>query len=196
MPSEVANIETINFLKDVIVSIIGVFIGSIITIIYEKRKSKTNELKNNKPVFIVESFYGDKNKSRVIRFYDKSSQESTGEKLFILEPIVITNTTNSVGLLSYIRINEKKYEFFVDEPIKRNETIAIEGFPFGAVEENDINEFYLGVNDINFNKYEFRLFFEIKDSTEENRMFENISFKNQKHVYFKGIDCTSKKIKK
>lgn len=196
----------INIITDIIIPLISALVGGgttllgvIFTIKAENKKSKKEYFEKIRPFFVVETIDGlnvDKAKIKKIWITDDSEKDvAEGQVIYHWNYLLLSNMSESVCMISYIKINDEKYASFDNVPIKPGDFCEIKGAPLSMFSRKSIDNISIGFLDKNFNLYEYRIFFEIKEHTND---VEGSKKYCHKTIEFSLIDCRTNlaKIKK
>lgn len=172
-------------------------LGVVITILYESKKARKEYLEKNRPFFVVEDQgIPDVPCEKIKRIFvddDNNKVVQPDQIVFLWDGMFISNMSNNLCLISYIRINGVEYKSFDNTPIKVGELCKITGYPYSIYVGKSIDNVSIGFLDRDFNLYEYRAVFEIKEYQNEN---DSISKYCNKAIYISLIDCRTNLAKK
>ena len=194
----------INILSNIIIPLISAFIGGgitligvIITIQAENKKSRREYLEKIKPFFVVEKisdFDLESIRTKSITIPDDSEKDVDGDKIvFHWNNLIISNMSENVCMVSYIKINGQKYASFDDIPIKPGEFCEIKGYPFSIFIRQYLRNITIGFCDKNFNLYEYPISFQVTEHKNHIIGWEKYC---HKEIVFSRIDCNKKMLPK
>jgi hypothetical protein len=182
---------------DIIIPLLAAFIGGLITmlgvvctILYENRKTRKEYLEKNRPFFVVENpatLDLSKISIKQLRVSDDSMEDVKPDQIiFHWNSLLIYNMSNNVCMVSYIKVNGIEYKSFDNVPIKVGDFCEIRGVPLSAFIRKSVDTISIGFCDRDFNPYEYRVSFEIKECKNEKEGLEKYC---HKAITFSLIDC-------
>ena len=184
---------------DILIPLIAALIGGgltllgvVLTIKWEKRKDKEEYLERIRPFFVLENAYApDINQMKIKHIYaeDNSMDDVKPDQIvFHWSGLLLSNQSESVCMLSYIKVNGIKYASFGNIPIKSGDYCEIRGFPLSVFIRKTIDDISIGFLDKFFNLYEYKVEFDIGEFQDEN---EKIKKRCNKTIMFSLIDCST-----
>lgn len=189
--------ECYSFWIDVFVPLISAIIGGGLTLLgviwtikAENKKSKKEYLEKIRPFFVVEpplTMDTEKNRKSIWINDDYSNADQQGQIVFHLDTLYLSNESESVCMIGYIKINDTEYDALENVPIKAGDLCEIKGAPFSTFIYSSIENISIGLFDKNFNLYEYKVFFEIKDYNNTAKKLEKYKHKG---ISFNLIDCS------
>ena len=171
-------------------------IGVIITIRHENKKAKNEYTERIRPYFVVEQCYLPnaipKDVSTIYFADDSTNDPIDGDIIYHWNSLLLTNVSENVCLIDYVRIGKTKYNIYDRVPIKASQSIVLKGYPLSTyICAKGIESVAIGVQDRQQNNYEYDVLFEISDAVpKENR----IKKKENKAIVFESIDCSNYKL--
>lgn len=184
-----------DILIPLIASLIGgglTLIGVFLTIKWEKRKAKEEYLEKIRPFFVLENEYPpDLSQTKIRKIYAKD--DSMGDVMqdqivFHWSSLLLSNQSESVCMLSYIKVNGIKYASFDNVPIKSGDYCEIRGFPLSAFIRKTIDDISIGFLDKFFNLYEYKMQFNIEEFQDKDERLKKYC---NKTIVFSLIDCST-----
>lgn len=183
--------------SDIIIPIIAALIGGGLTLIgviwtikAEKKKAKKEYLEKIRPFFVIEDATAidiTQIKVKKIWFNDDSMNDVESDQImYHWDSLLISNQSDNVCMLSYIKVNDTEYASFDNVPIKSGDYCEIKGSPFSVFIKKAIDNISIGFLDRNFNLYEYKVSFEITEYANEN---EGLKKYCHKAITFSLIDC-------
>lgn len=184
-------------IKEIVVPLVAALLGGgltlsgvLITIIHENRKAKKEYLERIRPYFVVESkSKPDICKKEFIPLYvtDDSEDDHHNKTIYHWKSLLLTNVSENVCIINYVRIDDKQYNVFEKHPLKAGESCELRGWPLSCyIRDSQIKSISLGILDRQFNQYEYELSFETK-ATEKNKT-QNVNKQND--FVFLVMDCS------
>ena len=185
-----------SIIKEICIPVISASIGGMITligvrwtIINENRKAEKAYKEQIRPFFIVEPYTSNEiNPDKLINAHvidDSVDSAVKGRTIYSFCDLILTNASDNVCTVSYIKINGKIYPTIKAYPIKPGEIFNVKGIPLSwFLTENELDTIYLGIMDRQFNHYEYEVLFTVVEETNEKLSG------NTKKVLFDGIDCS------
>ena len=186
--------------SDIIIPLIAALIGGgltllgvVLTIKSENKKAKKEYLEKIRPFFIIE----DVNTVDITQIKDKNiyvnddsmNDVDPDQIVYHWDSLLISNQSDNVCMISYIKINDTEYASFGNVPIKSGDFCEIRGYPLSAFIRKTVDNISIGFLDKNFNLYEYKVSFEIEEYSNEN---EGLKKYCHKAITFSLIDCRTK----
>lgn len=195
-----------NFFTDIGIPLLSSIIGGVIallgvwiTIRSGNRTVHKEYLSKIKPFLVVDdlqSFENYKDSIKHITFEDDALKEieNIDDKTLFWWDFLLSNVSDDICILNYIKINGEKYKAYSDIPIKPGEMCLVKGYPFSAYHKKQIESIVLGVDDKQFNTYEYSVLFSIGD--DDSHKDDSFREYNNKRISFSRIDCRGTIVKK
>lgn len=190
------NICNYDLFKDIIIPIVSAVFGGVITMIgviltirSENKKGHNEYIERIRPFLTIETQSSikslDLSKIKKVMIYDDCNKNTDNSSIaYHLVDLLLTNISDYVCFIDYLKINEETYKVFEHIPIKANETVYIEGFPQSFYLKKELKSVSVGVSDRLSNCYEYELSFEEQD--DENHFKEDVICKK---LIFSSICC-------
>lgn len=192
-----------SLLKDIFIPLVSACIGGgltllgvLLTLRYESKKGEIEYRERIRPFLVVESLFTadiDVDKIKQIAVSDDSDGDlSDDDILFQIDDLLLTNVSDYVCIIEYIKIGEISYKPLntVKLAIKPNESVAIVGYPASWYYRKEMPQVVIGLLDRRFNRYEYSLAFSIANAKKDHRMEEILGSRAFKTVCFESIDCS------
>ena len=165
--------------SDIIIPLIAALIGGgltllgvVLTIKSENKKAKKEYLEKIRPFFIIEDVNTvDITQIKVKKIYvndDSMNDVDPDQIVYHWDSLLISNQSDNVCMISYIKINDTEYASFGNVPIKSGDFCEIRGYPLSAFIRKTVDNISIGFLDKNFNLYEYKVSFEIEEYSNEN----------------------------
>lgn len=182
---------------DIIIPIIAALIGGgltligvILTIQAEKKKAKKEYLEKIRPFFVIEDATTiDITQIKVKKIWvndDSMNDVEPDQIVYHWDSLLISNQSDNVCMVSYIKVNDTEYASFGNVPIKSGDFCEIRGCPLSAFIRKTVDNISIGFLDKNFNLYEYKVSFDIEEYANEN---EGLKKYCHKAITFSLIDC-------
>lgn len=184
---------------DILIPLIAALIGGsltllgvILTIKWEKGRAKEEYLEKIRPFFVVENVRAsdiDQAKIKHIHFNDDPRKDAKADQIvYQWDSLLLSNQSESVCMLSYIKVNGIECASFDNMPIKPGDYCVIRGFPLSVLVRKTVDDISIGFLDKLFNVYEYKVNFKIKTEDVKNEGLKKYSFKS---ITFSLIDCAT-----
>lgn len=183
--------------SDILIPLIAALIGGgltllgvVLTIKCGERRAKEEYLEKIRPFFVIENINAlDINQIKIKRIDvedDSMNDVKPDQIVYHWSGLLLSNQSESVCMLSYIKVNGIEYASLDNTPIKSGDFCEIRGFPLSAFIRRTVDDISIGFLDKLFNLYEYKVCFEIKE-------FENSDERLKKYcnksITFSLIDC-------
>lgn len=184
---------------DILIPLIAALIGGgltllgvVLTIKWEKRKADEDHLEKIRPFFVLENAYtSDINQIKIKQIDvkdDSMDNVNPDQIIFHWCSLLLSNQSESVCMLSYIKINGIKYASFGNVPIKSGDYCEIRGFPLSVFIRKTIDDISIGFLDKFFNPYEYKVQFDIEEFQGKDERLKKYC---NKTIVFSLIDCST-----
>lgn len=197
------NVSCYEMTRDMIIPVVSAIIGGgltllgvIFTIRHENKKTLSAYRESIRPFFVIEEIKRTKvNFEEVyISYYDDDSEKDLEDNSinFHWNDCLLTNVSENVCFINYIRIDGVEYKACDTIPIKPRDSFALKGFPMSCyIRKQNITSILLGVQDRQQNQYEYPVRFELSDEfPDQNKIKNHVN----KTILFRSIDCCNYKL--
>lgn len=190
----------IEMIPDIIIPLLSSIIGGLIALYASLKTTKLSNIRAQreyiekiKPFFIIEQIEAIdacKGKIKEVCFEDDSCNDPEGtQSVFKWDSLLLSNVGDDICTFDYIKINESKYKFYEDIPIKSGELCMVNGSPSALYIADSIVCISIGIRDKRQNLYEYTVDFQIEKCTNQ----QHNSYQNSdiKMIRFLRINCNS-----
>ena len=184
---------------DILIPLIAALIGGsltlagvVLTIKCGEKRAKEEYLEKIRPFFVIENVHTldmDQIKIKHIYVNDDSMEDVEPDQIvYHWNSLLLSNQSESVCMLSYIKVNGIEYASLDNTPIKSGDFCEIRGYPLSAFIRRTVDDISIGFLDRFFNLYEYKVNFKIGEFKIEN---DNEKLKKYcfKSITFSLIDC-------
>ena len=200
-----ATVSDWDIFKDIIIPLacalfggLVTFIGIFITIKHENKKSRQEYVDRIRPFVVIESALTTKADIKqtidvVVHTEAENEEKKDGAIIYRFYSFLFTNCGESVFIVDYLKINNRRYECIHISPIKPGECAQVGFLPIPAFQTDGIvQSVRLGLSDRQSNQYEYALTFELTD----NSINDSLAQCCNKCIIVKAADCRKNLIRR